>query len=249
MSLHSGSAKKRSGCAATEEMRKQARVKSVLLAFFFAAFGIQCLRGQTPFVELRPMDTPSGYIATLLINETPFPGENGYVSEENTRGAMLAVLWVLHCRIYYIPSGYTQVQVAGLSSSNVIDVITGTPARRQCEGFYRDASGRFVCAPRVRERIAYLLNIANSGGKPGRFANLLNYAKALAQAYAQGGMDGADRFAGLKQVSAVIVTGRAYSWMTDRDYFSPGGNFISIPDTDDGSLGGNRFFTLRKTPR
>ena len=206
-------------------------------------------KAEAAFVELRPVDTVSGYVATLLVNETPFPGENGYVSEENTRAGMLAVLWVLHCRIYYIPDGYTQTQVAGLTSTNVIDVITGTATKRQCEGFYRDASGRFVCAPRVKERIDYLLNIANSGGKPGRFANLLNYAKGLAQAYVEGGMDGADRFAGLKQVSAIVVTGRAYSWMTDRDYYKPGGNFVSIPDKDDGSLGGNRFFTLRKTPK
>ncbi len=205
--------------------------------------------GQAVFVKLRPATTTSGYLATLLINETPFPGENGYVSEENTRGAMLAVLWVLECRLRYIPSGYTQTQVAGLASTNIIDVITGTPTKRQCEGFYRDPSGQFVCAPRVKERIDYLLNIANSGGKPGRFASLLNYAKDLAQAYVEGGMDGADRFAGLKKVSTVVVTGRAYSWMTDRDFFNPGGNFVSIPDKDDGSLGGNRFFTLRKTPK
>ena len=177
-------------------MRKGARVKSFVLAIFLAVGGIGSLRAQSVFVELRPVDTVSGYLATLLINETPFPGENGYVSEENTRAAMLAVLWVLQCRIYYIPSGYTQPQVAGLSSTNIIDVITGTPTKRQCEGFYRDASGRYVCAPRVQERIKYLLNIANSGGKPGRFANLLNYAKGLAQAYVTSGMDGADRFAG-----------------------------------------------------
>jgi len=47
----------------------------------------------------------------------------------------------------------------------------------------------------------------------------------------------------------VPVTGRAYSWMTDVDSYHPGGNFVSIPSTDDGSLGGNRFFTLRKDPK
>jgi hypothetical protein len=159
---------------------------------------------------------------------------------------MLAILWVLNARIRYIPAGYKQVWVAGVQSSNVVDVIVGTGEKRQCEGFYRDASGRFVSDARVRERINYLLKIANTGTKPGRFANLLNYAQGLARAYVKGGMDGADRYAGLKQVGKVHVTGRAYSWMTDRDYFKPGGNFVSIPDSDDGSLGGNRFFTLRK---
>jgi hypothetical protein len=34
--------------------------------------------------------------------------------------------------------------------------------------------------------------------------------------------------------------------MTDRDYYSPGGRFVSIPNAQSGSLGGNRFFTLEK---
>jgi hypothetical protein len=37
--------------------------------------------------------------------------------------------------------------------------------------------------------------------------------------------------------------------MTDKDYYRPGGNFVTIPDAEDGSLGGNRFFTLRKAPK
>jgi hypothetical protein len=230
-------------------MRKEAGVNKLLVGILALLAAGLAFRAQAEFVELRPMDTESGYLAALLINENPFPGENGFVSENNTRAGMLAVLWVLHSRIHYIPSGYRQSQVAGLSSTNIIDVITGTPAKRQCEGFYRDDAGRFVCAPRVGDRIKYLLNIANSGGKPGKFASLLNYAKDLAQAYVEGGLEGADRFAGLKRVNYVVVTGRAYSWMTDRDYFHPGGNFVSIPDDDEGSLGGNRFFTLRKTPK
>ena len=58
----------------------------------------------------------------------------------------------------------------------------------------------------------------------------------------------ADRFAGLTVVNQVGVTGRAYSWMTGQDYYSPGGNFVKIPDSQQGLLGGNRFFTLRKDP-
>lgn len=182
----------------------------------------------------------------MLINEGLFPGENGYVSEQNTQAAMLSILWVLNSRIHHIPPGYKQVWVAGVASSNVIDVIVGTGEKRQCEGFYRDSAGRFVSDARVRQRIDYLLKIVNSGDRPGRFANLLNYAQGLARAYVKGGMEGADRFAGLHRVGSIQVTGRAYSWRTDRDYFKPGGSFISIPDQDDGSLGGNRFFTLRK---
>jgi hypothetical protein len=37
--------------------------------------------------------------------------------------------------------------------------------------------------------------------------------------------------------------------MTDEPQYNPGGNFLRIPDEQEGSLGGNRFFTLRKKPR
>ena len=56
----------------------------------------------------------------------------------------------------------------GVRSDDIIDLITGTGGRRQCEGFYRDSSGDFVSEPRVQERIRYLLKLANSGSKPGR---------------------------------------------------------------------------------
>jgi hypothetical protein len=203
----------------------------------------------SPFVQLDRPDTSSGYLARLLINEVPFPSERAYESEADTKSAMFEILWVLHSRIHLIPKGYTQQQVAGVRSPDIIDVITGTGGRRQCEGFYRNAAGQFVTAPRVEERLNYLLKIANSGGKPGRFAALLNYAQGLARAYVKDGIEGADRYAGLKQVGPVVVTGHAYSWMTDVDSYHPGGNFVSIPSTQDGSLGGNRFFTLRKVPK
>jgi hypothetical protein len=201
------------------------------------------------FVVLDPPDSKSGYLASLLINESPFPGERGYLSEANTQNTMLAILWVLHSRLRLIPRGYTQQEVAGARCNDVIDVITGTAGRPQCEGFSRDASGRFVSAPRVQERIRYLVTLANSGSKPGRFAGLLNYAQGLARAYMKEGIAGADRYAALKRIGPIAVTGRAYSWMTDVDDYHPGGNFVSIPDTDDGALGGNRFFTLRKEPK
>ena len=69
------------------------------------------------------------------------------------------------------------------------------------------------------------------------------------EAYVEAGIEGADCYAGLRRVGYVEVTGRAYSWMTDVDSYHPGGNFVSIPSADDGSLGGNRFFTLRKSPK
>ena len=189
---------------------------------------------------------PSGYLARLLINEAPFPGERGFVSEEDTKATMLSILWVLHARMNHVPPGYKQEEIAAIRSQNVIEVIT---AKNQCEGFSKDASGKPVSAPRVEARIQNLLRIANGGDKPGRFANLLNFGQGLASAYLAGGIPGADRFAGLTLVDRVAVTGRAYSWMTGRDYYHPGGNFVSIPDAAQGLLGGNRFFTLRKEPQ
>ena len=199
-----------------------------------------------PFAALESAVQPAGYLARLLINESPFPGERGYLSADDTKATMLSILWVLHARMNYIPAGYTQEQIGAIRSQNILEVIT---AKNQCEGFSRDAAGKPVCAPRVEARIQNLLKIANSGGQPGRFAGLLNFGQGLAKAYLAGGIPGADRFAGLTVVNQVAVTGRAYSWMTGMDYYSPGGNFVRIPDTQQGLLGGNRFFTLRKDPQ
>lgn len=195
---------------------------------------------------MEPAAAAPGYLARLLINEAPFPGERGWLSEEDSKAAMLSILWVLHARMNFVPAGYTQLQIASIRSQNILEVIT---AKNQCEGFFKDAAGQPACAPRVEERLRYLTQIANRGDQPGRFANLLNFGQGLASAYLAGGIPGADRFAGLTLVDRVAVTGRAYSWMTGRDYYHPGGNFVSIPDAAQGLLGGNRFFTLRKEPQ
>jgi len=201
------------------------------------------------FVRMDPPDTVSGYLARLLINEVPFPGEHAYVSEVESQAAMLQILWVLHSRLRLTPAGYRQEYIAGLRANDIIDVICGSGEKRQCEGFYRNASGQFVTDARVEERLNYLLKIANNGGKPGRFANLLNFSQDLARTYAREGIAGVDRYARLTRVGKIPVTGRGYSWMTDVNSYHPGGNFVSIPDLQEGSLGGNRFFTLRKTPK
>ena len=202
--------------------------------------------GAADFARLEPASSAAGYLARLLANESPFPGERGFVSEADTKATMLSILWVLHARMNHVPPGYKQEEIAAIRSQNVIEVIT---AKNQCEGFSKDAAGKPVAAPRVEARIQNLLKIANSGGQPGRFANLLNFVQGLASAYLAGGVPGADRFAGLTVVNQVAVTGRAYSWMTGMDYYNPGGNFVTIPDAQQGLLGGNRFFTLRKDPK
>src|SRR5690349_4789675 len=75
---------------------------------------IQTEAASAPFAQLDPPNTTTGYLARLLINETPFPGERAYESEVETREGMLAVLWVLHSRIHDIPKRYTQREVAGV---------------------------------------------------------------------------------------------------------------------------------------
>jgi len=196
-------------------------------------------------VELEPADSKAGYIARLLINEAPFPGEHGWVSEADSKATMLSILWVLHSRIYNIPLGYKQKQIAAVRTGDIIDVITVGGEKGQCDGFYKDKNGKPMAVPRVHKRIDYLMKIGNEG-KPGKFARLLEYGQGLASAYVRGGMEEADRFAGLSEIDRIKVTGHAYSWMTDKDYYNPGGNFIKITDQYDGSLGGNRFFTLKE---
>ncbi len=215
--------------------------------FCFAAMGLLAVQvASAQFAKLDPASTPSGYLARLLTNESPFPGERGFVSEADTKATMLSILWVLHSRMNFVPPGYKQEEIAAIRSQNILDVIT---AKNQCEGFFKDAAGKPASSPRVEARIQNLLQIANSGGKPGRFASLLNYVQGLSSSYVKGGIQEADRFAGLTVVSQVPVTGRAYSWMTGMDYYNPGGNFVKIPDAHEGLLGGNRFFTLRKEPK
>jgi len=196
-------------------------------------------------VSFPAADTPEGYIGRLLINESPFPGERGFVSEADSKASMAQILWVLECRIHFIPAGYRQREIALVDTSNVLDVITAGGARGQVEGFFRDAQGRLATAPRVEERLQNLIRIA-SRGEPGRFARLLNYGSALATEYVCERLAEPDRFAGLVRFGATPVTGHAYSWMMDRDYYKPGGSYLRIPDQYDGVLGGNRFFTLRK---
>jgi hypothetical protein len=198
-------------------------------------------------VALPRADTVEGYVARLLVNEVPFPGERGWVSEADSKAAMEAILSVLDARLRHIPAGYRQEHIAAQKCDTVIEVITAGGEKGQCDGFYLDANKKFVAVPRVEERIDYLTTHANKGA-PGKFASLLRHASGLATAYVQKKGAEAAPFATLERVGDEPVTGRAYSWMTDHESHHPGGNFVRITDAQGGSLGGNRFFTLRKSP-
>lgn len=195
--------------------------------------------------ELDAPGTPAGYVSLLLINEVPFPGERAYVSEENSKAAMLSVLWVLHSRLSQIPAGYSQREVAAVDARDVLDVMTAGGVKGQVDGFYRDSGGRPVAVSRVHERVAYLVSVANRG-QPGKVARLLLHARDLARRYFQSGPAGRDLFAELRRVGSQPVTGRGYAWMMDLRGCDPGGSFVRIPDSHQGALGGNRFYTLEK---
>jgi hypothetical protein len=199
-------------------------------------------------VTLPAVSRVDGYVCRLLINEVPFPGERGYTSEADTMLAMEGLLRVLDARLKHIPPGYTQQQIAAVRTSNIVDIITAGGEKGQFDGFYRDASGTPVMVPRITERIDNLLKLA-ARGQPGKFARLLEHAAALARDYTTGALSCRDPHEDVRVVNGVPATGRAYAWMTDEPQYSPGGNFLRIPDDQAGSLGGNRFFTLRKNPR
>lgn len=210
-----------------------------------------CLAGLPLPAVATPLpapDTTAGYLARLLVNEVPFPGERGYRSEADTMAAIDQLALVLDRRLRQIPVPYQQQEIASVNASNLIDIITAGGVKGQFDGFYRDASGRPAMVPRVTERVDRLIGIAGTG-EPGRFARLLDYANTVATRYVQDQLDPPDRHAPVRMAQGQPATGGSYAWMTDDMRFHPGGNFLRIGDQDQGALGGNRFFTLRKDPK
>ena len=214
-------------------------------ALLLAALGPASLFAGT---SLPSPQSETGFLAYLLINESPFPGERSYRSEADTMKAMDSILNVLIARLSQIPSNYRQSQVAAVTTDSLTDIITAGGIRGQVDGFYRDNAGRLKMESRVTQRVNHLLSIANDG-PPGRFARLLDHAVRVADDYTRKSAAPEDLFAQLDKVEGVATTGRAYSWMTDQYTYHPGGNFVRIPDRLNGSLGGNRFFTLRRKPQ
>lgn len=196
-------------------------------------------------VSLPDAQTPQGYVARLLINEAPFPGERGYVSEADSMAAMEAILMTLHARSVDLPKPYTRMQVADTNSADILDIIAAGGVRGQVDGFYRDKSGRLAMVSRVHDRVKYLEGIAGQG-KPGRFSRLLNHAISISNEYFAGELRITDRFGQLKHIGSVDVTGGSYAWMTNHPKYHPRGYFVKIPNSAQGALGGNRFFTLKR---
>lgn len=75
-------------------------------------------------VRLSPATSHEGYVARLLINEAPFPGERGWKSEADSKAAMEQILFVLDARSRHVPRPYTRRQIAATDSSDIIDLIT-----------------------------------------------------------------------------------------------------------------------------
>ena len=187
-------------------------------------------------------------MARLIINEAAFPGERGFLSEADTKACLEQLVLVLERRLRDIPPPYTQRQIAMVTTDDIIDIITAGGVRGQFDGFYRDANGNPAAVPRVEERINNLLRIANQG-EPGRFARLLTHANALSAAHVAAMLEITDRHASVTTVHGIPATGGSFAWMMDEVRFHPGGNYLRIEDRQHGSLGGNRFFTLRKVPK
>lgn len=197
---------------------------------------------------MPPASTTAGYVGRLLINEVAFPGEWGYISVEDTKASLEQMLLVLDGRLRHVPPPYIQRHVAAITTDNIIDIITVGGVRGQFDGFFRDDNGRPAAVPRVEERINNLVRIANQG-QPGRFFLLLTHATDLAANYVRDFTTPADRHARVVMVQGIPATGRSFGWMTNKERFHPGGNFLRIEDHDLGYLSGNRFFTLRREPR
>jgi len=231
-------------------MNARARRLSVLrpcsLVLLLAVLAGACV--DAAGVTLSPPRSEQGYVARLLINEVPFPGERGWESEEDSKDAMRQILLVLDARLHQIPHGYTQRQIAMVQTDDMITLMTAEEGQDQIEGFYRNSAGYPATTRRVQSRIDYLMNIANEG-PPGTFARLLSHAQSLATAYFARQRTAPDFFISLDYIGHIPVTGRAYSWMTDVGQFHPGGRYVKIPDHVYGSLGGNRFFTLKDLTR
>ncbi len=224
--------------------KKWIMVRVLIMGFMLSCAFFCRAEPYREFVKLCSSSTPDGYLAYLLINEVPFPGEHSYVSVKDSKTGMIQILWVLHCRLFLIPKGYKQQHIANTSTENIIDIIT---ANGQCEGFFANDEGLPGHDSRVCDRIKYLLKIANRGSKPGKFAELLSYAKSISSSYIkQYRIKEPDIFADIDIINAIKVTGRAYSWMANKDYYRPGGNFIAIPDSKNGAIAGNRFYTLKR---
>ncbi len=213
---------------------------SICSVILLLVVGNSCVKGE---VALAPVDTLEGYVARLLINETAFPGEEFWLSEDDTCSAQKAIICVLRNRLHAIPVGYTQRQIAAVKTDDVFDIITAGGEHGQVEGFYRDENGRPVMVDRVRERVDYLVALANRG-KPGRIARMLQHAQSLASQFVSELPK--DRFELLSEIDGVPVTGCAYGWMTDRECYRVGGSFVRITDKWRGGMGGNRFFSLKK---
>jgi len=196
------------------------------------------------FASIPPASSQEGYLTYLLINENPFPGEAGYVSVNETKQGMAQILWVINNRLNSIPKGYTEFQIANTNSKTVIGVIS---AKDQCEGFFINGEGKPEMANRIKERVNYLLEIANSGGVPGNFSDLINYAVTISKNYIVNiDIFAPNLYSNIHKIGSIYVTGDGYSWMTDINHYSPGGDYVFIPNNLNGAVGGNRFFTLKK---
>jgi hypothetical protein len=157
------------------------------LLLLLAALTIAVFTRDEKETTAQPPDEPAeiaveDYLAALLINEVPFPGEPAFKSADDSKAAMRAILWTIQCRRAEIPEGYTRQQIAATSSTNLVDIIT---AFNQMDGFFKTRTDRHTFAPRVAERITYLRLLGQRDDTP-TISELLDFAHSNALHYAAG---------------------------------------------------------------
>jgi hypothetical protein len=188
-----------------------------------------------PNVELPPLNTDSGIIARMLINEVRGPGYSSYdadLSKKSMRVIKKEVENRLTKPNFFNASGAT----------NAIGIIT---APGQYDGFSKNSAGNIVISQSVQNNIDSIVAKANSG-PPGPYAQFVQNCIDVAN----GTISSLDPFANITNIGGQSVEGDVYGHRTAGSSH-PGGSFVAIPDNDghatDGVFNNQQFYTL-KTP-
>lgn len=178
-------------------------------------------------LSLPDVSTDAGVLARLLIAESRNPAAANYDAGDVNVGLFAMKSTVVN-RLANDPS-----QFLAPGALNWTDIIV---APGQFAGFSRN-NGQLTIAPSVEARIQTVLQRANSG-PPGPYAQFVqNVLNVVAS-------DVADPFADLSQIGNTLVVGGSYGWRTAGSS-EPGGRLVKIPESMNGTIAGNQFYTLR----
>jgi len=179
-------------------------------------------------VTLPDKDTDEGLLARLLIAESLTPNRAQYDADSVKKG-MRAMKAAVDNRLKNKPA-----QFGAPNAKNYVDIVG---AAGQFAGFSKNA-GKIVISSEVQARIDDVLKKANSG-KPGKYAAFVENSIAVAKNPVD------DPFKDVKKIGTVEVLGGSFGWRPV-DKGSPGGNFLAIPASQGGIVGGNQFYSVKK---